>query len=352
MARPDKQCEKVITYIKNAIQQNIFHPGDKLPAENKLAETVGVSRVTIRNAFERLEKEGIIQIIFGRGAFVSRTQPQPLKQIIPFISQFDESNSRFFELYNGIQDSFSAHNLHPLLAISGYDFDKEQELILDFFNQGYRQMIIMSGFSDRNLSFYYNLMQQGVSLVFIDKKPTSLACDCVTSDNFKGGYDAAMHLIKLGHKRIAAYITQSTESASTTADRINGFKLALMQHNLYDPELVIEWSDKSAESFAEYFIPLHPDVTGIFCLADFFAVPLVNYIVRNNYNISVVGFDNLKEGETNVPSVTTVEQPFYQLGFEAAKLMYERIVSPDKPYRLISLPVELLARASTKKLKK
>ena len=83
MARPNVQCEKVAQYIKNSILSNNFMPGEKLPSENKIAQTLNVSRVTVRNALAKLEKEGIIETIFGRGAFVSKIRPSESLSSLP-----------------------------------------------------------------------------------------------------------------------------------------------------------------------------------------------------------------------------------------------------------------------------
>ena len=46
-------------------------PGDQLPTEQKLAETIGVSRSNIRDALKLLENEGIVTAIQGKGRFLS-----------------------------------------------------------------------------------------------------------------------------------------------------------------------------------------------------------------------------------------------------------------------------------------
>ena len=51
--------------------QKIYKPNDKLPNENKLAEELGVSRTTIREAVKTLVANGILTIERGRGTFVT-----------------------------------------------------------------------------------------------------------------------------------------------------------------------------------------------------------------------------------------------------------------------------------------
>lgn len=59
--------ELVVDQIRRAIQLGRFLPGDKLPAERDLAELLGVSRATVREAIRVLETDGILSI--RRGAY-------------------------------------------------------------------------------------------------------------------------------------------------------------------------------------------------------------------------------------------------------------------------------------------
>ncbi|WP_336629726.1 MULTISPECIES: GntR family transcriptional regulator [unclassified Microbacterium] len=46
-------------------------PGDRLPTEARLAEQFGVARSTVREALKRLEEEGLVEAVQGKGRFVS-----------------------------------------------------------------------------------------------------------------------------------------------------------------------------------------------------------------------------------------------------------------------------------------
>jgi GntR family transcriptional regulator len=47
-------------------------PGDRLPTEDELIERLGVSRITVRQAFDLLRQRGLVERIAGRGSFVAR----------------------------------------------------------------------------------------------------------------------------------------------------------------------------------------------------------------------------------------------------------------------------------------
>jgi GntR family transcriptional regulator len=49
--------------------------GDRLPTEDALMRTHGVSRITVRQAFELLQHEGLVERFAGRGTFVTSRPP-------------------------------------------------------------------------------------------------------------------------------------------------------------------------------------------------------------------------------------------------------------------------------------
>lgn len=57
--------------IATLIADDGLAPGDRLPTEAQLAERFGVARSTIREALKRLEEEGLVDAVQGKGRFVS-----------------------------------------------------------------------------------------------------------------------------------------------------------------------------------------------------------------------------------------------------------------------------------------
>ncbi|MBR3151805.1 MAG: GntR family transcriptional regulator [Erysipelotrichaceae bacterium] len=56
--------------IRNKIEEGEYLPGTAIPSENKLAETFGLNRLTIRNAVDALVNEGLLRRVQGKGVFV------------------------------------------------------------------------------------------------------------------------------------------------------------------------------------------------------------------------------------------------------------------------------------------
>lgn len=70
--KSDRLYIKVADQIRSLIDSEVFKPGDRLPSERELAEKLGVSRPTIREAMIALELSGVIEIRIGSGVYVSQ----------------------------------------------------------------------------------------------------------------------------------------------------------------------------------------------------------------------------------------------------------------------------------------
>ncbi|WP_164925202.1 FadR/GntR family transcriptional regulator [Thermanaerovibrio acidaminovorans] len=70
--RQTRIYEKVVEEIKDDIAAGRLRPGDPLPPERKLMDSLGVSRSSLREAFRVLELMGLIESIPGKGRFVRR----------------------------------------------------------------------------------------------------------------------------------------------------------------------------------------------------------------------------------------------------------------------------------------
>ncbi|WP_406676194.1 FadR/GntR family transcriptional regulator [Moorella sp. ACPs] len=72
---PKSVYHRVVDEIKKSIFEGRMKPGDRLPAERELAEMLGVSRTSVREALKMLAAEGLVSIRHGQGAFISEQDP-------------------------------------------------------------------------------------------------------------------------------------------------------------------------------------------------------------------------------------------------------------------------------------
>lgn len=76
------QVETVLKYIKEQLYSGRLLPGERLPAERRLAEQLGVGRAHVRAAFQKLEFYGIVQTFPQSGTVVARETMQVLERMI------------------------------------------------------------------------------------------------------------------------------------------------------------------------------------------------------------------------------------------------------------------------------
>ncbi len=77
---------RIKEYLEGLIENQTYKPGDRLPSENSLANELGVSRATLREALRVLEEEGKIVKHQGIGTFISEQKPTFLRGIEELVS--------------------------------------------------------------------------------------------------------------------------------------------------------------------------------------------------------------------------------------------------------------------------
>lgn len=80
MKRPPTLLEVVVIAIRDEIYKGSLQPGEPL-RESGLSDLLKVSRITIREALQKLHEEGLVDLIPHRGAFVRKLTPQLAKEI-------------------------------------------------------------------------------------------------------------------------------------------------------------------------------------------------------------------------------------------------------------------------------
>lgn len=71
--KPKKIYEEIVEQLKEMLSTGELRPGDKLPAEREMSDSLGVSRASVREALTALEAIGILDIRPGEGTFVRET---------------------------------------------------------------------------------------------------------------------------------------------------------------------------------------------------------------------------------------------------------------------------------------
>jgi len=83
--KKESTLEIIVQQIKNQIKEGILKPGEKLPSERKLADLLGVSRASVREAIQALAFSGYLEVIQGKGTYILEIAPK-YDEIVNFFS--------------------------------------------------------------------------------------------------------------------------------------------------------------------------------------------------------------------------------------------------------------------------
>jgi len=83
----ESTLEVIVQQIKTQIKKGILKPGEKLPSERKLADLLGVSRASVREAIQALAFSGYLEVIQGKGTYVLEIATK-YDEIVDFFSEF------------------------------------------------------------------------------------------------------------------------------------------------------------------------------------------------------------------------------------------------------------------------
>ena len=329
------------------ILENRYSGGAILPSESALAKQFGVSLITVRRALSDLEGENVIHKKKGKGSFVKEIvtkAPQEKKISIIIQSQVDKDS--IFALLQGMQTYLVERNYSTEVYYSEMHIEEEHKYLQKFLNSKNDGLICFSVDPEQSYPYFRKMLDSGRHFVLIDRGLEYHAMtNFVSCDNFSGGFQTADFLISLGHTDIAFISVYPHITAEKL--RLNGYRNALKNHNINPrPELIISIS-RAGELpglIREY------GITAIQCVNDTMASAVMGILLENGFHIpkdiSIFGFDNSVICKHMPVKLSTVTQPFHEIGATAAQLIDEVIEKNLQTKCQLFLPVELKLRNS------
>jgi LacI family transcriptional regulator len=175
--------------------------------------------------------------------------------------------------------------------------------------------------------------EQGLPVVLIDDQGAHPNIPWVGTDNRYGAYLAVKHLLGLGHRRIG----HIRGLYACSEERFQGYCDALREAGIApDPALVLQgdFAPASGQACARAFFAMPERPTALFVGNDQMAYGVLAVAqqlgVRIPEEVAVVGFDDIPLSAYIRPALTTVHQPFFEMGQRAARLLLS-LVEPSAP---------------------
>ena len=357
---------QLLNEMRRRILSGAWPPGSPVPSELTLQRFLGISRSTVRQAMTAARNEGLIETVPGKGTYVSlnptryRT-PRLVSFIIPYFrSSFDTL------LFRGAESALRNADYQVIFSTSDSDPGEEDRLVQRLQHEHVAGFLLWPVMGQDANRMVYKLIRQQARLVLMDRSFPGEETDLVMCDNFNGGYAATQHLISLGHRKIA-FLCRQHLNLLPIAERLRGYRQAMQEAGLPALEPVLinatqeittnyalrSYTEASGEDIRQicHYLGSPDRATALFASNDLLAMQVLRAAEMSHTGIpgdlSLVGFDDLDFCSHLTVPLTTIAQDPYQLGFEAARLLLERIEGNASPARQVILPTHLVVRAST-----
>lgn len=191
-----------------------------------------------------------------------------------------------------------------------------------------------------------------VPAVLLDDAPPSRDNLRIIADNAMGVRQAMQHLVGLGHRRIA-FVSAHLPSPPADAREAFFHEIAA-QLGMETRRIETNWHDGVIIERGVRQLFAEPDwkPTALLCAGDKIAMVALRTARRMGLrvpeDVSVVGFANMAMSQYADPPLTTVAQPFEEMGRRAVSYLLEQIGrGVNLPLQDILLPTELIVREST-----
>lgn len=257
---------------------------------------------------------------------------------------------------SGIEKVAEENGMHIIVCQSNESYEREKGLVEELSAIGVNGIIASLASETKDFNHFKKAKQSGIPIVFFNRECNDIVANKVTIDNERAAYEAVNHLISVGCKRIA-YLG-GPEVLQINRDRAKGYTKALLDHNLESTSDYLVYSNFDKESILSaarklLYAPVHPD--GILAFSDQIAIRVMLVAKERGIsipeNLSIIGFNNEPVGELINPSLTSISQPGFRMGEEAAQLVINEFKKPSILFEKKILNSFLVVRSSTNKNK-
>jgi LacI family transcriptional regulator len=330
-------------------------PGPKRMTLRHIAQRAGVSTPTISKVLNGRPdvapdtRERVLRVLqeqqyLPRGA---SALPQAHKHIELVFDAMSNPNN--LEMMRGIIKAADEDGAHVAVSVLPATVEARQ-WVNELERVGRAGLIMVT--SRLTPEQHKRLTEAALPVVLIDPiNPVEDGLTSVGTSSWQGGVAAVQHLLQLGHRRIA--MLRGSECLADDA-RYHGYVAALTECGLaVDPNLIERAGFRfdAAVSAAQGILDRPHRPTAVFAANDLEAFGVMEAARRLGLcvpeDLSVVGFDDCVLAATSSPPLTTVRQPFVQMGEVAYRILRDQMEGRESDSLRVELATTLIVREST-----
>lgn len=334
-----------------------------------IAQRAGVSIATVSRVINnkpyvaRETREKVFEIIKELG-YEGKSAAPPLESSQPRLIGLTSTSMRsgeYAEILAGVTEALHARNARPIICPIPHRHNCGMPLlerVLAGTTEG--ALILGSTDTDEELDEVY---QSGFPLVIIHPyRPVNIHLPVVATSRWSATRAATDHLLALGHRRICLIVARFSQYSNQfhfdNTDSIASFQATLLASGLSpSPGQIVETERNTKEEacLAALQLLAQPEPpTAILALSDALAVGVLHAAHARGLNvpgqISVIGFDDLESAHMTIPELTTIHQPFQEMGRIGVDMLYRLMNGQQLDVTRTELSARLIVRGTTAQL--
>jgi LacI family transcriptional regulator len=265
----------------------------------------------------------------------------------------------FSNVIKGIITIAEEHGFLVILLQSNENFELEKKQIDLLLSKGVDGILISLSNKTNRYEHLNKVIDYNIPLVLFDKIAKQVNCSKVIIDDKKASYDAVTYLIKKGYKRIAHF--RGDLNPQNSIDRFLGYKQALLDNKIpFDNTLVYVCNNNAdfEDGYANAKKMIENDkieVDAIFTITDVVAIGVLKYLndhkIKVPKEVAIFGFSNWFISSVVSPSISTVDQPGFEIGKTAVEILLKEINhkknKEEYKFTYKVLPTKLVLRESS-----
>ena len=328
---------------------------------DEIAKLAGVSKATVSRVLNDSEcgvgeqtRVRVKKIAEELGYSVEQTEKKKNVSFTRYIALIlpDITNPFFADLAKSVEQSLRRKGYSLVLANTDFSEDNEAAQIRELMVKRLEGILLVpSGIRAREEHDLPRRYQ--IPMVLLDRKLEGISdIPGVYSNNEYASVISCEHLIRKGARDIV--FISGPLNVSTSIERFEGYKAVLAQHSIpFRPEMCRHGS-YTVESGYNAVLELERSgisYSAILAANDLMALGALKAVREFGYrvpeDVQIIGFDNIEFSQYCEPSLSTMQQPTFDMGAKAVELLTGIIEKRDpvQPERLIP---KLLMRKTTR----
>lgn len=309
-----------------------------------VARESGVSPATVSRVLngnknvKRSTREKVLKVIEGTN-YVPNALARNLSvggsQNIAFLVP-DIENPFFSKILHGLMDKALDYDYNVFMFGTDENSKMEHKVLDSIKTEMVKGLIIIpvSEHDEETKKRLDRFEEQGIPVVLIDRDMSGAGFDGVFSEDANGVFLAVESLIQEGHREIG--IITGPDTSRPGHERLKGYKKALEAYDIkLNPEYIVNGFFHEEESYQamKNLMELDHPPSAVFASNNMTTLGCLKYMKEKGLqltkDVSLIGFDDIKELEYTDVHLTVVTRPVYEMGCEAMGLLESRFQEKD-----------------------